>query len=188
MASTGVPQAHVDRRSLIGGSEARIVMVDDEGALRLWRDKRSEAEPEDLSGKPRASQTHYRAGERPSASPVRAAHAEFVAALAGHPPWTIPLEADAIDLEDRADHLSKVFGALSVYLAVILDDTAQNVPGRLDLPDVEAHLADLAADVAGIIERAAEDMRGEDRMSYDIQTCRSPPFHRRFRRPGHHGR
>ena len=44
-----------------------------------------------------------------------------VAAVAGVPPLTIPLDADAIDLEDRAAHLSKVFDALSVYLAVILD-------------------------------------------------------------------
>ena len=40
-----------DRRSFIGGSDARIVMGDDEGALlRLWREKRGEVEPEDLSG------------------------------------------------------------------------------------------------------------------------------------------
>jgi hypothetical protein len=91
---------------------------------------------------------------------VRAAHADFVAALAGHPPRTIPLEADLIDLEDRADHLSRIFGALSAYVAVILDDTAQNVPGRLDLPDVEAVLADLASDVTGAIQHAADGMTG----------------------------
>jgi len=40
-----------DRRHFIGGSDARIVMGNDEGALlRLWREKRGEAEPEDLSG------------------------------------------------------------------------------------------------------------------------------------------
>ena len=40
-----------NRRSFIGGSDARIVMGEDEGALvRLWREKRGEAEPEDLSG------------------------------------------------------------------------------------------------------------------------------------------
>jgi hypothetical protein len=39
------------RRSFIGGSDARIIMGDDENALlRLWREKRGEAEPEDLSG------------------------------------------------------------------------------------------------------------------------------------------
>jgi predicted phage-related endonuclease len=41
----------VDRRYFIGGSDARIIMGDDEAALlRLWREKRGEVEPEDLSG------------------------------------------------------------------------------------------------------------------------------------------
>jgi predicted phage-related endonuclease len=39
-----------DRRSFIGGSDARVIMGDDESALvRLWHEKRGEAEPEDLS-------------------------------------------------------------------------------------------------------------------------------------------
>jgi len=42
---------HKYRRSFIGGSDARIIMGSDEAALvRLWREKRGEAEPEDLSG------------------------------------------------------------------------------------------------------------------------------------------
>src|SRR5208283_5507967 len=40
-----------DRRTFIGGSDARIIMGDDEPTLlRLWQEKRGEAEPEDLSG------------------------------------------------------------------------------------------------------------------------------------------
>jgi hypothetical protein len=40
----------VDRRTFIGGSDARIIMGDDEaGLIRLWQQKRGEAEPEDLS-------------------------------------------------------------------------------------------------------------------------------------------
>jgi hypothetical protein len=39
------------RRSFIGGSDAKTIMGTDESALvRLWREKRSETEPEDLSG------------------------------------------------------------------------------------------------------------------------------------------
>ena len=39
------------RRSFIGGSDTRVIMGNDEAALiRLWREKRGEAEPEDLSG------------------------------------------------------------------------------------------------------------------------------------------
>ena len=40
-----------DRRYFIGGSDARLIMGQDEGALlRLWREKRGEVEPKDLSG------------------------------------------------------------------------------------------------------------------------------------------
>jgi hypothetical protein len=39
------------RRTFVGGSDARIIMGTDETALlRLWREKRGEAEPDDLSG------------------------------------------------------------------------------------------------------------------------------------------
>jgi predicted phage-related endonuclease len=41
---------HTDRRRFIGGSDARIIMGQDEKALiRLWQEKRSEIGPEDLS-------------------------------------------------------------------------------------------------------------------------------------------
>ena len=41
------PQRHF----FVGGSDARIIMGNDEAALiRLWREKRGEAEPEDFSG------------------------------------------------------------------------------------------------------------------------------------------
>src|SRR3954454_23371455 len=39
-----------DRRDIIGGSDARIIMGEDEAKLvQLWREKRGEVEPEDLS-------------------------------------------------------------------------------------------------------------------------------------------
>ena len=42
----------VDRRTFIGGSDARIIMGNDELALlRLWQEKRGEVEPQDLSNK-----------------------------------------------------------------------------------------------------------------------------------------
>jgi predicted phage-related endonuclease len=41
---------HSDRRYFIGGSDARIIMGDNEEALiRLWREKRGQVEPKDLS-------------------------------------------------------------------------------------------------------------------------------------------
>jgi len=75
--------AHEDRRYFIGGSDARIIMGDDEPALvRLWREKRGEVEPEDLSGNLVVQlgvvteplnrdlvQTHHRPGPREVRSP-----------------------------------------------------------------------------------------------------------------------
>src|SRR6204780_1784449 len=47
---TVIRTSNSDRRSFIGGSDARIIMSEDEAALlRLWQEKRGEAEPEDLS-------------------------------------------------------------------------------------------------------------------------------------------
>jgi predicted phage-related endonuclease len=40
----------LDRRSFLGGSDARTVMGNDETSLiRLWHEKRGEAPPEDFS-------------------------------------------------------------------------------------------------------------------------------------------
>ena len=51
MNSTMWIKPYANRRLFIGGSDARIIMGADETALlRLWREKRGEAEPEDLSG------------------------------------------------------------------------------------------------------------------------------------------
>jgi hypothetical protein len=43
-------ESQKDRRSFLGGSDARTIMGNDQSALlRLWREKRGEVEPEDLS-------------------------------------------------------------------------------------------------------------------------------------------
>jgi len=48
--STFTSKSPRERRLFIGGSDARFIMGDDMAALvRLWREKRGEAEPEDLS-------------------------------------------------------------------------------------------------------------------------------------------
>jgi hypothetical protein len=38
-----------DRRSFIGGSDARIMGNEEAALVRLWREKRGEADPPDLS-------------------------------------------------------------------------------------------------------------------------------------------
>ena len=51
MDSRVLLEARPNRRAFIGGSDARIIMGEDEAALlRLWKEKWGEAEPEDLSG------------------------------------------------------------------------------------------------------------------------------------------
>jgi predicted phage-related endonuclease len=51
MDSTFCIGTEISRRFFIGGSDALIVMGNDEkDLLRLWQEKRGEIEPEDLSG------------------------------------------------------------------------------------------------------------------------------------------
>src|SRR6516164_8474707 len=50
-ANASTKRRSADRRYFIGGSDVRIIMGDDEAALvRLWKEKRGEIKPEDLSG------------------------------------------------------------------------------------------------------------------------------------------
>jgi hypothetical protein len=96
-----------------------------------------------------------------STSPVRLAHSELVAALAGNIPHPIYAGANADDLDGRADHLEKVFGALHAYLAVIMGDTA--LPGgALDRRCLDNLFQDLSADAVGVIRNAAEEMREDE--------------------------
>jgi hypothetical protein len=100
-------------------------------------------------------------GLRPKpTSPVRLAHIELVAALAGNVPHPIYVDVDSEDLDGRADHLEKVFAALHVYLTAIIADTAQNVPGgTLDRRYLDNLFRDLSEDALGVIRNAAEEMR-----------------------------
>jgi predicted phage-related endonuclease len=51
MKSAVWKKSYESRRSFIGGFDTRVLMGSDEAALiRLWREKRGEAEPQDLSG------------------------------------------------------------------------------------------------------------------------------------------
>src|SRR5262245_19560134 len=82
----------------------------------------------------------------------------FVAALRVITPNPLPIYVGSDHLEERVDHLIKVLTAVSFYLAAVVEDTAENVPGRLDVEHVGPVLADLTADLA--INRAADDVAG----------------------------
>jgi hypothetical protein len=95
-----------------------------------------------------------------STNPVRVAHIELVAALAGNVPHPIYADVDSEDLNGRADHLEKVFAALHVYLTAIIADTAHNIPGgTLDRRYLDNLFRDLSADALAVIRNAAEEMR-----------------------------
>jgi hypothetical protein len=95
-----------------------------------------------------------------SASQVRLAHMELVAALAGNVPHPIYADADSEDLDGRADHLEKMFAALHVYLTAIIADMAHNVPGGLlDRRYLDNLFRDLSTDALRVIRNAADEMR-----------------------------
>lgn len=99
-------------------------------------------------------------GKLPRSTAVRAAHTEFVAALAANPPRPIYVEANSDDLTGRAEHLEKAFAAFQVYLTAVLADTAQHVPGgKIDRKYIDNLFSDVAGDSVGAIERAASEMR-----------------------------
>src|SRR5205085_8549531 len=51
MSQKSTAKTAIYRRNMVGGSDAKVVLGTDEAALiRLWREKRGEIEPEDLSG------------------------------------------------------------------------------------------------------------------------------------------
>src|SRR5438876_795906 len=95
-----------------------------------------------------------------STSPVRAAHAEFVATLAGNVPHPAHSKAHPENLERRADHLEKVLAALQVYLTAIIADSAQNIPdSALDRRYLQDVFQKFSADAVGVIRNAAAEMR-----------------------------
>jgi hypothetical protein len=100
-------------------------------------------------------------GEPPkSTSPVRRAHTELVAALAGNVPHAIYAAIDSEDLDGRANHLEDVFASLHVYAISIIADTTRHIPGgTLDRRYLDKLFEDLSADVLGVIRNAAEEMR-----------------------------
>jgi hypothetical protein len=95
-----------------------------------------------------------------STNPVRAAHSEFVAALAGNVPHPIHSDAGSEDLEGRADHLERVVAALHVYRTAIIPDMAQTIPGvTLDRRYLDNLFQDSSADALRVIRNAAKEMR-----------------------------
>ena len=93
-----------------------------------------------------------------STSPVRLAHTEFVAALAGNPPHPIRSNAYSEALEGRADHPEKTIAALHVVSAIIAE-TARDIPANtLDRRYLDSLFQKFFADVLGAIRDAAAEV------------------------------
>src|SRR5262245_58841431 len=81
-----------------------------------------------------------------SRRPVRRAHTELVAALAGNVPHAIYADVDSEDLDGRANHLEEVFASLHVYVTLVIADTTRSIPSGLDRLYLDNLFEDLSAD------------------------------------------
>jgi hypothetical protein len=102
-------------------------------------------------------------GQPPKSTSPRAAHTEFIAALAGNAPHPINPLPNSAELERCADHLEKVFAALQVYVTAIVADIVLNIPGStLDRRYLHGVFQKFLADAVGVIRNAAAEMRGHE--------------------------
>src|SRR6516162_4592954 len=111
-------------------------------------------------GRSRKSTNTVRAAPKPlkSTNRARAAHTEFVAALAGNPPHPIRSNAYSEALEGRADHPEKTIAALHVVSAIIAE-TARDIPANtLDRRYLDGLFQKFFADVLGAIRDAAAEV------------------------------
>jgi hypothetical protein len=98
-----------------------------------------------------------------STNRVRAAHTEFIAALAGNAPWPIRSDAGCEALESCADHLQKVFAALQVYVTAIIAEIGEKTPrDTLDRQYLDQLLRGVSAEAMRVLRDAAADMRGQE--------------------------
>ena len=94
---------------------------------------------------------------------VRAAHTEFVIALAGNAPHRIRSDPNWEALEGRADHLEKTIAALHVYITAIIAEIAEKIPrSTLDRRYLDELFRGLAAEALRVFGDAAAEMRGQE--------------------------
>ena len=100
-------------------------------------------------------------GARPAAtfSTVQTAHLDRVARLATTRPHQIVAIADRVDIEERAEHVRDVLGAVLAYVGTVVADTNDSLPvGLLDGAFVMSSISELAGNVAGGLLNAADDL------------------------------
>jgi hypothetical protein len=90
------------------------------------------------------------------------AHMAFVNALAATPPHRIRHIANSTDLDERAEHLGKVFAAAKAYVDAVLFDTNDNLAGAepIDIGDLIGGLDNAACDIVFACESRATQLHG----------------------------
>ena len=114
--STQFPKTVATRLGFVGGSDARVIMGIDEAALlRLWREKRGEAEPEDLSS------DLFVAGSRLSEIAIGPSFAFTVLPYAQALPPAFINELDSRSLKRGLDCLDGLLGNLTPFFFKVDD-------------------------------------------------------------------
>src|ERR1700682_3126389 len=162
-----------DRRQFVGGSDARIIMGKDEKALlRLWKEKRGEAAPTDLSGvlivqlglvTEDLNRRWYElnSGHRIGDIQRHAIHCGF----RGLRPW-IPIERDhavrskAATCSDEGGRVSlPAFGVGSDFLGCVKFGAL-----RSDL----SHAVSIECEAVSVVDEPVEDGIGDGRIGHDV--------------------
>jgi hypothetical protein len=111
------------------------------------------------------SDAHVIMGHAPGArrsqtfASVEEAYTGLIERLAVSKPHRILYVADARDLEERAEHLQQVLGAVLDYDGAIAADTDHVASGgSIDRKYLLGLISDVAGDVAGSIANAAADL------------------------------
>jgi hypothetical protein len=112
-------------------------------------------------------------------SDIAKAHADFVMALAARKPCPIALDPHPEDFTARAICCEALIDRVKIHLTALIDDAAENEPGRLIrdaalAASIDAHLGDLKGDITGTLDQVAERLRDQH---YD--GCARGPFYRR---------
>jgi hypothetical protein len=114
-----------------------------------------------MAGVDLSSTTDRALGARPAPtfSTVEAAHTRLIERLAASKPHRILYIANARDLEERAEHLQQVLGAVLDYVGAVVTDTDDVAPGgSIDRKYLLGLISDVAGDVADSIANAADDL------------------------------
>jgi hypothetical protein len=112
-------------------------------------------------------------------SPIAKAHADFVMAVATAKPHAFALSPEPEDFTARAILCEALLDRVKLHLSALVEEAAENdstlIIREAGLTQtIDAHLGDLAGDITGTLEQAAERLREE---RYD--GCPRGPFFRR---------